>query len=199
MNVLSDLLGVNANSIGQAIAETRQLLTEHGRTIAPTTLRFVSADALRRFLAGSGEEPTRPRLPELLANPALTGMTRAELAAVTERVVLILAARNERHRHRRRGGEWLPGARGGGFTQKLTAAERVLAAVLYQRGLCSHETLAELFEVSRRTLGIAAREVAVVLEQVGHVPVPALQRFATAAALLASAAVPEPVPDTPTT
>ena len=33
-NVLSDLLGINANSIGQAIAETRQLLTEHHRTIA---------------------------------------------------------------------------------------------------------------------------------------------------------------------
>ncbi|HEV2931075.1 MAG TPA: ISAzo13 family transposase, partial [Propionibacteriaceae bacterium] len=28
-NVLSDLLGINPNSIGQAIAETRQLLTEH--------------------------------------------------------------------------------------------------------------------------------------------------------------------------
>ena len=36
-NVLSDLLGINANSIGQAIAETRQLLTEHHRTITPTT------------------------------------------------------------------------------------------------------------------------------------------------------------------
>src|SRR5660397_74066 len=32
-NILSDLLGVNANSIGQAIAETRLLLTEHGRVI----------------------------------------------------------------------------------------------------------------------------------------------------------------------
>src|SRR3954453_6906915 len=31
-NVLSDLLGINANSIGQAIAETRQLLAEHHRT-----------------------------------------------------------------------------------------------------------------------------------------------------------------------
>ena len=34
-NVLSDLLGINANSIGQAIAETRQLLSEHHRTIRP--------------------------------------------------------------------------------------------------------------------------------------------------------------------
>src|SRR3954451_18201800 len=40
MNVLSDLLGVNANSIGQAVADTRALLAEHGRTIAASTLRF---------------------------------------------------------------------------------------------------------------------------------------------------------------
>src|SRR3954451_7423090 len=49
MNVLSDLLGVNANSIGQAIADTRQLLTEHGRTITPTTLRFATAASLSEF------------------------------------------------------------------------------------------------------------------------------------------------------
>src|SRR3954463_6418691 len=199
MNVLSDLLGVNANSIGQAIAETRQLLVEHGRTIAPTTLRFATAAALTEFGSGSGAQLTRPQLPALLGDPALTGMARADLAALTERVLPILAARNERHRHRRRGGERLPGARGGVFTQKLTDAERVLDTVLYQRGLCSHETLAELFEASRRTLGTAAREVAVVLEQHGHIPLPAEQRFATAAALLASVRAPRRVTDTPTT
>ena len=32
-NVLSELLGINPNTIGQAIAETRQLLNEHHRTI----------------------------------------------------------------------------------------------------------------------------------------------------------------------
>src|SRR4051794_36459664 len=133
----------------------------------------------------------------LLTDPKVTGMPRTDLAALTERVVPILAARNERHRHRRRGED--AAARGGVFTQKLTDAQRVLAAVIYQRGLCSHETLAELLQVSRRTLGTAAREVAVVLEQVGHLPVAAQQRFATAAALLASAAVPEPATDTPTT
>src|SRR3954462_14404820 len=58
MNVLSDLLGVNANSIGQAIAETRQLLVEHSRTIAPATLRFASAAALIEFGSGSGAQST---------------------------------------------------------------------------------------------------------------------------------------------
>lgn len=61
----------------------------------------------------------------------------------------VLEARGERHRHRRRGGEALPGARGGVFTQKITPDERILATVLYQRGLCSQDTLAELFTVSR--------------------------------------------------
>jgi hypothetical protein len=77
MNVLSDLLGVNANSIGQAIAETRQLLAEHGRTIPASTLRFAAAYALTEFASGSRPEPARPRLAERLATPALTGMTRA--------------------------------------------------------------------------------------------------------------------------
>jgi hypothetical protein len=31
--VLSELLGINTNSIGQSIAETRQMLNEHHRTI----------------------------------------------------------------------------------------------------------------------------------------------------------------------
>src|SRR3954449_256687 len=132
MNVLSDLLGVNANSIGQAIADTRQLLAERGRTITPTTLRFATTDALMTYASGSRPQPARPRLAERLAEPALTGMTRAALAALTGRVVPVLAARAERHRHRQRGGERLPGARGGIFMQKLTNEERVLATVLYR-------------------------------------------------------------------
>jgi hypothetical protein len=158
-NVLSDLLGVNAFSIGQAIAETRQLLTEHNRAISPTTLRFTSAAALVDFVSGGGLEPARSRLPELLSDPALTGISRAELVAMTERVGRVQDARNERHKHRRRGGERLPGSRGGVFRQKITNEERVLATVLYQRKLCTQDVLAELFQVSRRTIGTVVREV----------------------------------------
>jgi transposase len=183
-NVLSDLLGVNANSIGQAIAETRQLLAEHGRTIYPTTLRFTTAAALTEFAANAREQQPGSPLPDLLADPALTGMPRAELAALTERVGHIQDARNERHRHRRRGGERLPGARGGVFRQKITNTERVLATVLYQRKLCSQDTLADLFHVSRRTIGDVVREVGPILAQDGYTPNPAAHRFATAAALL---------------
>jgi transposase len=182
--VLSDLLGINPNSIGQAIAETHQLLTEHGRTITPATLRFTTAEQLTRFASGSDDLPTRSRLPDLLADPALTGMSRTDLAAMTERVGQVQAARTERYRHRRRGGERLPGARGGVFTQKITDAEQVLATVLYQRKLCTHDTLAELFNVSRRTIGNVIRELGPVLAQDGYTATPAGRRFATPTALL---------------
>ena len=91
---------------------------------------------------------------------------------MTERVRHVQDARNERHRHRRRGGERLPGARGGVFTQKITNDERVLATVLYQRKLCTQDTLAELFEVSRRTIGDVVREVGPILTQDGLHPDP---------------------------
>jgi transposase len=185
-NVLSELLGINTNTIGQAIAETRQLLNEHHHTIRPTTLRFTTVGALTEFVSSGEPEPMRSRLSDQLAHPALTGLPRVELAAMTERVKHVQDARNERHRHRRRGGERLPGARGGVFTQKITDAERVLAAVLYQRKLCTQDTLAELFEVSRRTIGDVVREVGPILTQDGFTPTPATARFANAADLLDS-------------
>jgi hypothetical protein len=45
------------------------------------------------------------------------------------------------------------------FQQKITDDQRVLATVLYQRKLCTQDTLAELFEVSRPTIGDVVREV----------------------------------------
>src|SRR3954449_12775057 len=196
-NVLSDLLGINASSIGQAIAETRQLLTEHRRTIPATTLRFPTAATLTEFLSSSQPEPPRLRVSDRLANPALTGLSRAELAAITARIKHVQEARNERHRHRRRGGERLPGARGGVFQQKITDDERVPATVLYQRKLCTQDTLAELFEVSRRTIGDLVREVGPILAQDGFTPTPTPARFATAADVLAALAADEDTPTPP--
>jgi transposase len=196
-NVLSDLLGINANSIGQAIAETRQLLTDHHRTIPATTLRFPTAAALTEFASSDQPQPPRSRVSDRLAHPALTGLSRPELAAITARVRHVQDARNERHRHRRRGGERLPGARGGVFTQKITDDERVLATVLYQRKLCTQDTLAELFEVSRRTIGDVVREVGPILTQHGFTPTPADTRFATAADILAALPDDEDIPTPP--
>jgi transposase len=196
-NVLSELLGINANSIGQAIAETRQLLNDHHHAIPATTLRFPTASALTEFASSDQPEPPRSRVSNRLANPALTGLSRPELAAMTARVRHVQAARNERHRHRRRGGERLPGARGGVFTQKITDDERVLAAVLYQRKLCTQDTLAELFQVSRRTIGDIVREVGPILAQDGFTPTPAAARFPTAADILAALPRDEDTPTPP--
>jgi hypothetical protein len=184
-NVLSELLGINPNTIGAAIAETRQLLTEHHHTIAATTLRFTNAAALTEFLTSTDSAvPARSQAPDLLSDPVLTGMSRTELTALTDRVGRVQDARNERHRHRRRGGERLPGARGGVFTQKITNAERVLVTVLYQRKLCTQDVLADLFEVSRRTIGDVIREIGPILTQHGYPLEPATQKFPTAQTLL---------------
>jgi hypothetical protein len=137
--VLSQLLEVNPNSIGQAIAETRKLLDEHGLAVSPTTLRFTTANALTDFLV-RGVPTARASVPEVLSDPVLTGIPRPELVQMIERLSVQQAAQVERRRYRRRGAERLPGARGGVFLQKITDAERILATVLYQRGLCTRRT-----------------------------------------------------------
>lgn len=161
-------------------------------TITPTTLRFGTAAALSAFATNDDVVPTRSRITDLLADPNVTGMSPTDLAAMTERAETVQASRRQRHRHRRRGGERLPGARGGIFTQKITDAERVLATVLYQRNLCSQDTLAELFDVSRRTIGDVVREVGPILSQDGYQPSPAPTRFPNAEAILDAAQKTEP-------
>ena len=188
--VLGELLGISDMTIGMLFSETRQLLRENNIQISPTTLRFNTAAQLRDYADSDRPLPERSRIPQLLAHPALTGMPPADLAALTARVGPVLEARGERHRHRRRGGETLPGARGGVFTQKITPAERILAAVLYQRGLCSQDTLAELFTVSRRTIGNVVREVGPALTQDGYTPTPAQQRLPNAEAVIDAATPP---------
>jgi Rhodopirellula transposase DDE domain/Helix-turn-helix of DDE superfamily endonuclease len=185
--VLGELLGVSDMPIGLIISETRQLLGENDIQISPATLRFKTAAELRDYATSERSLPERSRTPQLLAHPELTGMPPAELAAMTARVRKVLQARGERHRHRRRGGETLPGARGGVFTQKITPEERVLATVLYQRKLCSQDTLAELFTVSRRTIGNVIREVGPALTQDGYTPTPADRRFPTARSIIDTA------------
>src|SRR4051812_224525 len=150
-----------------------------------------------QFVSNGEAEPLRLRVSDRLAHPALTGLSRAELAGMTERVKHVQDARNEGHRHRRRGGERLPGARGGVFTQKITDSERVLATVLYQRKLCTQDTLAELFEVSRRTIGDVVREVGPILTQDGFTPTPATARFTTASQILTALVGDEDTPTPP--
>lgn len=161
---------------------------------SPTTLRCTTAEALLNVRDG-GTTPSRPRVPYTLSDPSLTGMTRQELDRLIERLAPRQAAQAERHRYQRRGGDRLPGARGGVFQQKITDAERVLATVLYQRRVCTRQVLADLFEVSPRTIGNALIEVRSLLDQDGYDPAPATSRFRSATALLASLAPPIDMPD----
>jgi hypothetical protein len=104
----------------------------------------------------TGASPTaQPRVPALLSDSSLTGMPRAQLASLIERLSVHQAAEAERRLYHRRGGERLPGARGGVFFEKITDAERVLITVLYQRQVCTRKVLAELFELTPTTIGIA--------------------------------------------
>jgi hypothetical protein len=79
----------------------------------------------------------------------------------------------------RSGGDRIPGTRGGVFRQKITDAERILATVLYQRRLCTRQVLADLFQVSPRTIGNPLTEVVPLLEQDGYTAEPAGMRFST--------------------
>ncbi|ELB91927.1 putative transposase, partial [Rhodococcus wratislaviensis IFP 2016] len=178
--------------------ETRMLLDEHGHHVTPTIgLRFSTAADLAGFLRdGTAPVPTPNRpLPEALSHPALTGMSRRQLGDLVERLAVRQAAMVERRRYAQRGGERMPGGRGGIFLQKITDAERVLATVLHMRQLCNRAVLAELFQVSPRTIGNALLDVRPLLEQDFYTPAPATIRYRTAAALLA--AIPPREGDTP--
>jgi transposase len=181
--VLSELLEVNECSIGKAITETSGLLAERRRMIARAVLRFTSASALRDFLA-TGIPPARPDRLAALGDPALTGMSRQDLADLIGRLSLRQAAEAERRKHQRRGGDRLPGTRGGIFTEKITDAERVLAVILGLRKVCTWQVISELFQVSRRTIGNATRWVRPLLEQDGCIITRSTTRYPTAAAVL---------------
>jgi hypothetical protein len=177
------MLEVNEYSIGKAITETGRLLAERKHAIVPAVLRFTSASALRDFLA-TGTPPARSNRLAALGDPALTGMSRQDLTELTRRLSLRQAAGAERRNHQRRGGDRLPGTRGGVFTEKITDPERVLAVILGLRKVCAWDVVAELFQVSRRTIGNASAWVRPLLEQDGCNITRSATRYPTATALL---------------
>jgi Helix-turn-helix of DDE superfamily endonuclease len=136
-------------------------------------------------LAGREHAPATPTR-QTLTDPALTGMTREALQALLEELIVPYAAVIEQRRHRQRGGDRRPGSRGGVFRQKITDGDRILAALLYQRRVCTLETLAELFTISRSTLWNAINDVLPILHAHRITITPADHRYASAADLLAS-------------
>ncbi|MGW0584520.1 ISAzo13 family transposase [Streptomyces sp. NPDC002920] len=191
LGVLSELLAVNKTTIGKIVNDTRLLLRERDVAFTQNTVRFTAPAQLLEYTA-TGSAPTRTQLSHLLSEPSLTGMSRQDLADLTERLSLLQAARVEQRRHRRRGSDRLPGTRGGVFLQKITDAERVLATVLHKRGLCTRQVLADVFEVSESTIGNALNDVRPLLDQVGYTASTAPRRFISANALLDSVRVSAP-------
>ncbi|MEU8718684.1 HTH domain-containing protein [Streptomyces sp. NPDC048663] len=115
-------------------------------------------------------------------------MPRPDFHALIDQITVPYQATIEQRRHRKRGGDRRPGTRGGVLRQKITDADRILATVLSRRDLCTQQTLADLFGVSRGTIRNAIDDVRPLLEQDTHVPTLAERRFATAAEVRASVA-----------
>lgn len=126
-----------------------------------------AATARRRKRSWSAGPAARARSRRRLPAPPLPRSTGIQLDRQRRH-----AAQTERLRHQRRGRDRLLGTRGGVFRQKITQAERILATVLRQRGLCTRDVLAHLFDVSPRTIGNAFTEVVPLLEQHGWTPAP---------------------------
>ena len=142
MSVLADLLEVTAVCIADLVRETREVLEDHGHATGTAAVRFPTAQALRAFL-DCDARPERARTTEQLSHPALTGLSRPGLHDLTRRLAPLQAAQAERLGYQRRGGTRQPSARGGVFHQKISNGERVLLAILYQRGLCTMDVLAK--------------------------------------------------------
>jgi plasmid maintenance system antidote protein VapI len=187
MNVLADLLEVTAVCINDLVRETREILEDHGHATGTASVRFPIAQALRAFL-DSDARPERARIIQQLSHPALTGLSRPGLHKLTAQLAPLQAAQAERLGYQRRGGPRQPSARGGVFHQKISNAERVLLAILYQRHLCTMEVLASVLGVCRSSIGNAIRETRPLLHQAGHVPAPAPARYRTGSDLLAAVA-----------
>jgi transposase len=181
--VLAELLAINPNSIGNAIADTRTLLEQRKHTITPTKLRCTSVSQLLSFLDDTAQPAPAIVLPDLLTDPRLTGMTRRQLTGLLDQLRLPHNAQVEHRRYHRRGRHRLPGTRGGVFQQKITDPERVLAAILYQRRACTRQVLADLFNVSPRTIGNILIDIRPLLDHAGYQPTPADIRYRSTAAL----------------
>ena len=188
MNALADLLEVTATCIGDLVKETREILEDHGHHTGAAPVRFATAQALLSFL-DSDLRPARTAITERLSHPVLTGLTEDKLHELTRRLALRQSSQAERLTYQRRGGPRQPGARAGVFPQKISNSERVLLTILYQRGLCTLDVLADaLGDVSRSAIGNVIRETLPLLQQEGHIPGQAPTRYRTAADLLAAGA-----------
>jgi transposase len=170
MPVLQDLLGIDRSTMQRATRETRALLAEHNHPVRAIALRLTTAQAVRDYVASAGSiQEADPQ--EALRHPALTGMCRDELDAITARLATRYQARLLEIRHKRRGAE-LKKDPGLVVYRKITDEGRVLAAILAMRQIATRPTIAALFNVSPRTIGNALVELRPLLQEDGYNPTP---------------------------
>lgn len=144
MPVLQDLLGVTRSGPQKPMRETRALLAEHNHTVRAIDLRLTTTQAVRDFVASAGSlQEIDPQ--EALRHPAITGMTHAELDAITTRLATRYQARLQEMRHNRRGAE-LKKDPGAVIYRKITDEGRVLAAILAMRQVTTRPVIADLFK-----------------------------------------------------
>ena len=98
-----------------------------------------------------------------LADQRLTGMSRAELAALAEQLAPAQEAQAAQRRFEQRGG---PRRRAPRRRQHrlLTAADRVLITIVYQRQICSQNVLCDLLGISE-PIGLAISETRQLLQR----------------------------------
>src|SRR3954447_5212117 len=143
------------------IAATREQLeslpirahSRHGQwnyPIAPTGGRAAPLD---------DQERTRVRVAALhtLADERLTGMSRDELAALAQQLAPAQEAQSAQRCFEQRGGRRRR-APGAGSKGLLSAADRVLIAVVYLRQICSQNVLSDLLGINTNSIGQAIAE-----------------------------------------
>ncbi|MER7598471.1 ISAzo13 family transposase [Streptomyces hydrogenans] len=126
-----------------------------------------------------------------LRNPELTGMTEPALEVLVEQLSRRLDELREHGRSQQRGGDRIR-ARGAGAKDKLTAAHRVLATILYLRKLGTRDLIAQLFGVNASTITRAVHQVQPLLADHGYTVRPSTARFRTPADVTAFLATSRP-------
>jgi hypothetical protein len=137
-------------------------------------------DVAEPAAAGPASPAAQPLDTTWLRDPELTGMSGEQLTNLIDELTPALAHRREQSRQARRGRQRHRAA-GAGAKDSLSAADRILATVLYGRQLGTHALMAELFGVTRSTLTRALQDVQPLLAERGPLIPPSTARFRTPA------------------
>ena len=107
-------------------------------------------------------EPAAPRGPDLhaLADPAITGMSRAGFGALAARLEIPLAAAREQRLYTSRGGPRRPGNHRA--RARLTPRARLLAAICRYRLGMTCRAIAALLGIDPSAISIATRQIAAI-------------------------------------